>query len=100
MKINLMCEWCGKVMKTVTTFEKVRDAQQKGEEICPTCVKKVEKMDTYFAGARQKYDARIDGLIREMKDDFKATLQKGDFGDGEDIQDVGSEDKASRGSSK
>ena len=93
MKIKLICEWCDKVMKTVSTFEKVRDAQQKGETVCSTCLKKVAKVEGYFATLRQKYESRVDGLIKELKKDFRAGLRKGDFDDGKNLQDVGRTNK-------
>jgi hypothetical protein len=100
MKIKIMCEWCGNTIATVNTFEKVRDAQQKGQNTCRVCQKKVAKVDTYFNNARQKLDSRMDLLIKEIKNEFKAGLQKGDFDDGKNIQDLGSEDKTSRRPSK
>ena len=89
MIIRLVCEWCGRIMKTVNSFEKVRDAQQEGEDICPTCLKKVAKMDNYFANAKQQYENRIDNLIKEIKEDFKTGLQKGDF-DNEGVENTDS----------
>jgi len=96
MRIQLICDWCGKVMKTVSSFEKVRDAQQMGENTCSTCNKKVEKIDRYLANIKNSYESRVDVLIKELKEDFKAGLQKGDFDGGANIQNVGSEDKTPR----
>ena len=100
MKINILCEWCGKVMKTVGTFEAVRDAQQKGEEICKTCRRKVGKIDAYFDSVKSRLDGKMDLIIKELKGDFKKSLQKGDFDGGENIQDVGNKRKAASGRSK
>jgi hypothetical protein len=96
MKCKIMCEWCGNTMKTVTSFEAVRDAQQRGEDICKICRRKVAKVDTYFENMKAKCNAQIDTAVKELKAEFKQTLQKGDFDGGENIQDMGSKDKASR----
>ena len=97
MKIKIMCEWCNRTIKTVNTFEKVRDAQQKGEDRCPACLKNVEKLERFFVTIRKTYEGKVELLIREMREDLKKKLNKGDFDGGEDIQDVGSKDKTSRG---
>jgi uncharacterized Zn finger protein (UPF0148 family) len=87
-------------MKTVNTFEKVRDAQQTGNTVCPTCLKKVEKIELFFVTVRKTYENKIEALVREMRDDFKEILKKGDFDGGEDIQDVGNKGKAASGRSE
>ena len=94
-----MCEWCDKTMKTVTSFEKVRDAQQKGEDNCKKCEKRVETVERFFVTIRKTYEGKVNSLINQMRDDFKEKLKGGNL-DGEDIQDMGAEDKASRGSSE
>jgi hypothetical protein len=100
MNIKIMCDWCGKTMKTVTSFEAVRDTQQKGDTICKTCRQRVGKIDRYFESVRDRLTGKMDLIVKELKRDFQKSLQKGDFDGREDIQDVGNKGKATSGRSK
>lgn len=97
MNIKIMCDWCGTTVKTVNSFEKVRDAQQTGDTICQKCRKKVAKIDNWFATAKDRYGKELEMLINKLRTEFRQNVQKGEFDVGKDLQDVGGESKGSRG---
>jgi hypothetical protein len=87
-------------MKTVTSFEAVRDVQQKGDTVCKTCKRKVEKIDSYFSSIKNRLDSKMDMTVKELREEFKKSIREGDFNAGENIQDVGDEGKATPGRSE
>jgi len=93
MQIKICCEWCGKIMKTVNSFEAVRDAQQKGEDKCKTCQKKIGAIDRFLTREREEAKRRLDLVTKELRENFRQKMNKGDL-DGEDLQNVGAKNKA------
>jgi hypothetical protein len=94
MDIKICCEWCGKVIKSVKTFEAVRDAQQKKQDICPLCQKKVMLFERFLHNQKEAYKKSLDRITKEFKDEFREKIAKGDFSDVHtDTRDVGRKTK-------